>query len=315
MENVEIKRAVPRDSKGNPYPDHKERTLIYFNVRYNHHRDLCLDTTQEVADREEWAECRAVLCLPDSYRETGEPTQLILACHGAGTTVDREKLFSGGIGGTLSCIDAGYAALDIDGSEPDGLTKGCPEHLFAMYKAYLYVIKHYNLTEKVLVHGASMGGMTATNFACMFPSIVLALGLYYPRMNMKSFTTADGHFCLGTWDKTKINADGTTTRDRIMEHFHMDGGWNEERVIGFEPYDNRSFTNQRGEKVVIPPCPIKIWHGTIDTVVDPVISQEYVKAVRRGGCYAELRMIEGIGHKTIPSMRTELRMWFDRFRM
>jgi pimeloyl-ACP methyl ester carboxylesterase len=149
----------------------------------------------------------------------------------------------------------------------------------------------------------------------MFPSIVLALGLYYPRMNMKSFTTADGHFCLGTWDKTKINADGTTTRDRIMAHFHMDGGWNEERVIGFEPYDNRSFTNQRGEKVVIPPCPIKIWHGTIDTVVDPVISQEYIKAVRRGGCYAELRMIEGIGHKTIPSMRTELRMWFDRFRM
>ena len=311
---MEVMRVVPRDSKGNPYPDHKERNLVYFNVRYNHYRDLCTDMTQAVADQEEWAECRAVLCLPDSYSATGEKTQLIIACHGAGSTVDREKHFAGGIGGTLACIDAGYAALDIDGSDTNGLTKGCPEHLFALYRAYKYAIKHFNLTEKVVLHGASMGGMTATNFACMFPSISLCLGLYYPRLNMKSFVTADGHFCLGTWDKTKPGLEGKSARDRIAQYFHMDGCvWNEERVIGFDSFNNRSFTNQAGEKVVIAPCPIKIWHGTADTTVDPVISQEYIKAVRRGGCYAELRLIEGIGHTTLNSMRTELRMWFDRF--
>ena len=164
------------------------------------------------------------------------------------------------------------------------------------------------------MHGASMGAMTATNFACMFPSITLALGLYFPRLNIKSFETDDGHFCLGTWDKTTPGLEGKFTRDRVAQYFHMDDGvWNEERVIGFEPYNNRSFTNQNGEKVVIPPCPIKIWHGTADTVVDPVISREYVSAIRRGGCYAELRMIDGIGHTIIPCMRTELRMWFDRF--
>lgn len=311
---MDVMRVVPRDSQGNPYPDNKERNLVYFNVRYNHHRDLCQDTSREVADKEEWAECRAVLCLPDSYKETGEKTQLIIACHGAGTTVDRDKHFAGGIGGALACIDAGYAALDIDGSAPNGLTKGCPEHLFALYRAYKYAIKHFNLTEQVLVHGNSMGGMTAVNFACTFPSISLALGLYYPRLNMQSFETEDGHFCLGGWDKTTPGADGKSTRDWTAEYFHMEGGlWNEERVIGFEPYHNRSFTNKNGEKVVIPPCPIKIWHGTADTIVDPVITEEYVKAVRRGGCYVELRRIEGLGHKTIDCMRTELRMWFDRF--
>ena len=314
-EAMEILRVVPRDSKGNLYPDNKERNLVYFQVKYNHHRDLCLDTTQEVADKEEWAECRAVLCLPDNYQETGEKTQLIIACHGAGTIVDREAHFAGGLDGALACIDAGYAALDIDGSDPCGLTKGCPEHIFALYQAYKYAIKHFNLTEKVLVHGNSMGGMTATNFANTFPSICLALGLYYPRLNMRSFETEDGHFCLGSWDKTTPKASAVnSSRDQIAEFFHMDKGlWNEERVIGFEPYNGRSFTNERGEKVVLPPCPVKIWHGTADTIVDPVISQEYVKAVRRGGCYAELRMIEGLGHKTIDSMRTELRMWFDRF--
>ena len=137
MIDMEVIRAIPRDSAGNLFPDKKERTLVYFDVKYNNHRDLCLDTTSEVADREEWRNCRAVLCLPESYRESGEKTQLIIACHGAGGIVDREKLCVGGMGGTLKCIDAGYAVLDIDGSHPNGLTKGCPEHTFALYRAYL----------------------------------------------------------------------------------------------------------------------------------------------------------------------------------
>ena len=90
-------RIVPRTSKGNPYTDLKERNLIYFNVRYNHHRDLCTDTTQLVADREEWAECRAVLCFPDSYCETGAKTQLILACHGAGRQLIGKSILPGAL--------------------------------------------------------------------------------------------------------------------------------------------------------------------------------------------------------------------------
>ena len=310
---MEIIRAVPRDLKGNLYPDKKERNLVYFNVKYNHNRHLCDSITPEVDDKEEWDECRAVLCLPDSYSETGKKTQLIIACHGAGTVVDRENLFAGGIGGTLKCIDAGYAALDIDGADRTGLSKGNPEHIFALYRAYKYAIEHFNLTERVVVHGASMGGMTATNFANTFPSICLALGLYYPRLNMRTFKTEDGHECLGTWDKLNPGADGRNKRDQILEYFHMGSDWNLDRVAGFESYNNRSFTNDKGEKVVIPPCPVKIWHGNADTVVDHIVSVEYVKAIRRGGCYADLRIIDGLGHKTIDSMRTELRMWFDRF--
>lgn len=308
------KITVPITASGKPYSDGKERRLIYFKVRYNRYRDLCTSLENAVTDKEEWAECQAVLCLPENYGKTGEKTPLIIACHGAGSTVNEEKCFAGGVAGVLECIDNGYAALDIDGTSPNGLSMGCPEHVFAMYKAYKHAVKHFALTEKVLLYGGSMGGQTATNFACTYPSLCLGLGLYFPRMNIESFTTDGGHFCLGTWDKMQKNAVGSSTHDRVIENFRLENGeWNYENIVGFEPYRNRSFTNEKGEKVVIPPCPIKIWHGTADKVVDPEVSVEYIKAVRRGGCFGVLRLIDGIGHSIIPVMQTELRMWFDRF--
>ena len=73
------------------------------------------------------------------------------------------------------------------------------------------------------------------------------------------------------------------------------------------------FINQNGERVVIPPCPIKIWQGTADTVVDPVMVEEFVNSVRRSGSYIELRMLEGGVHKITDVMREEQLMWFNRF--
>jgi pimeloyl-ACP methyl ester carboxylesterase len=292
----------------------KSRNLIYFKVKYNHARQVEDATANEITDHPDIRECECVLCLPDSYSENGDPTPLIMSFHGAGSRVCEADGKVGGVKYVYDCVDNGYAALDVCGSEPHGLTMGCPEHIYAMYKAYRYAVKNYDLTERVLLYGGSMGGQTSINFACTYPSICLALGEYFPRMNIQTFTTADGHVCLGTWDKTTPNKSGISTRDRTAENFHLENGeWNYDNIAGFEPYNNRSFTNEKGEKVVIPPCPIKIWHGTADTVVDHVVSVEYIKAVRRGGCYGELRLIEGIGHQIIPAMQTELRMWFDRF--
>lgn len=72
--------------------------------------------------------------------------------------------------------------------------------------------------------------------------------------------------------------------------------------------------NADGEKVVIPPCPIKIWHGTADRTIDYMISVGYTEAVRRAGCYIELHLLDGVGHTTTQVMRDELTMWFDRFK-
>ena len=205
------------------------------------------------------------------------------------------------------------AALDVCGSELHGITMGCPEHLFAMYKAYRYAIKHFNLSDRVLISGASMGGHVAMNFTNTFPSIVLAVGIFFPRLNMDS-VTVDGHTCIGTWDKNVVKSMGSSIHDLIIDVYRFPTReWSERNTAGFNAYRTRSFLNSDGERVVIPPCPIKIWHGTADTTVDPMMTEEFVRSVRRSGSYIELHMMEGIEHKITPVMREEQLMWFNRF--
>lgn len=195
-----------------------EERYIFFNVKFNNFREVSGSTANEVLDKEVWDTCECVLCLPSSYTDTGDETPLIISCHSAGAVV-REDVDTGGVAYCGACIKQGYAVLDVCGSKPDGLTLGCPEHIFALHKAYLYAVKHYNLSKRVLVAGASMGGQTAMNFAHTFPGIVVALGLMYPRLNMDS-VNVDGHNCIGTWDKyVKYDKIGCSTHDRIKECF------------------------------------------------------------------------------------------------
>ena len=311
---MEVRKTIrPVSHKLKPMGDDSVREYIFFSVEYNHFRDVSDVVDNEVRDRYEPDECECVLALPDSYTDDGEETPLIISFHGAGSRVCEQENLIGGVPYVSSCIKAGYAALDVCGSEPHGLTMGCPEHMFAAYKAYRYAIRHFNLSERVLVAGASMGGHSAMNFAHTFPSIVTAVGMFYPRLNMEG-VTVDGHYCIGTWDKTKHAEGKPSTHDRIVDIYRFPTpDWCERNTIGFNPHRTRSFLNQEGERVVIPPCPIKIWQGTADTTVDPVITEEFVNSVRRSGSYIEFHKLEGIGHKITPVMKEEILMWFNRF--
>ena len=294
--------------------DGTEREIIFFNVEFNNYRVVGNSIANEVLDRYEPTNCECALYLPDTYTEDGNPTPLIMAFHGAGGRVSAELGKIGGLKHAQSCMDAGYAVLDVDGNVPTGLTQGCPEHLFAAFKAYRYAIRHFNLTEQVLIAGGSMGGHVAMNFANTFPSICLAIGVFYPRLNMDGVQIGD-HYCIGTWDKTKPKKDGgPSTHDRLKEIYRFPSDeWCEENTIGFNPYRTHSFINADGERVVFPPCPIKIWQGTADPTVDPVMVTEFVNSVRRSGSYIEFHLMEGIDHHTNPVMYEELKLWFDRF--
>ena len=288
------------------------REYIFFDIEFNNFREISGSTANEVLDQYVPDTCECVLYLPDTYTEDGFPTPLILSTHGSGGRVSSELEKVGGIPQNTSFMDAGYAMLDVNGSAIHGRTMGCPEHIFALYKAYRYALRHFNLSEQVLVKGGSMGGQTALNFACTFPSLVLAVGLFYPRLNLDGVTVGD-HYCIGGWDKTAATEAGTP-RQRIVKYFRFPSDeWCEENLAGFHPYKNRSFINAGGERVVIPPCPIKVWQGTDDPTVDPVMAQEFVNSVRRSGSYIEFHLMEGVAHRSNEAMYQELKLWFDRF--
>ncbi len=307
-----MKRMIPNSPKGIPLPE-AEGEYIYFTVEFNSFRDVSDSRTTAVRDRYEKALCECVLRLPESYSATGDPTQLVLFCHGSGGRVCAADNRIGGLTQVYGLTDYGYAVLDVNGSIPSGLSMGCPEHLQALYRAYQYAVRNYNLTDRVLIGGESMGGTTALNFLNTYPSIIIAAGLYYPRLNTDGVWVGD-HYCKGTWDKMGKRPDGISPHERTIENYHFPSdAWCEENTIGFNPYRTRSFINSDGERVVIPPCPIKIWQGDADTIVDPVMAEEYVRSVRRGGCYIELRMMEGLEHGFHPTMLPELALWFHRF--
>ncbi len=312
---MEIRKTIrPISHKGKPMSDSSVREYIFFTVDYNHYRDVSDSTANEVRDQVDIRECECVLALPDSYTDDGEETPLIISFHGSGMRVSESENQIGGLAFVTQCINKGYAALDVNGSEPHGRTIGCFEHLMAAYRAYRYVTKKFNLSRQVLIAGGSMGGQTAFNFMGMFPNIVTAAGILFPRLNLET-VDVNGHSCLGSWDKrTAKSADGSPRQHIIDLHRFPIEEWCEQNTIGFNPYRIRSFVNAEGERVVIPPCPIKIWHGTADTVIDHVISEEYTRAVRRAGCYIELHLLDGVGHTTTQVMRDEMTMWFDRFK-
>jgi len=287
--------------------------LIFFEVSYNRHRPVFPTPEPILQDEYREGKCRCVLALPEHDGKGQGKTPLILSFHGAGSTVCQETGEVGGISYADACREAGYAVLDVAGAAPDGLTMGCPEHIFAAYKAYRYAVTHFELQERVLIAGASMGGHVGMNFLNTYPSIVLAAGFFFPRLNMDS-CEVNGHFCLGTWDKTNKRADGESIRDKICRYYHFpDGQWHEENTVGFNPYRSRSFINADGERVVIPPCPIKIWQGMEDETVSPAMTEEFIRCIRRGGGFGEFRPIAGVAHKVHPVMKEELRHWFDRF--
>lgn len=61
------KKIIPCDKNGEPMSAEFKREYIYIiKARFNNFREISGSTENAVLDREEFAECEAVLCLPDS---------------------------------------------------------------------------------------------------------------------------------------------------------------------------------------------------------------------------------------------------------
>lgn len=173
-----IKVTAFYESSGSDFKKPRTGDYEFFSVHVD--RPLAFGGEETPTTQEE-IEC--VLRLPATYQQAGQATQLVLACHGAHGYIQKStttwynsnwKTFMDAL------LAAGYAVFDANifptstGTDVMGYALGSPYYVNVLKKAYDYIRDKYNVTEKIFVHGTSMGGVGATAFALAYPQIVLA---------------------------------------------------------------------------------------------------------------------------------------------
>ena len=138
----------------------------------------CDDETDGMQDEGTMERDYGVVVLPANYQNIGEPTRLIIYCHGAAvnygwsnTRFDSDDLLPG------YWLAEGYAVMDVEGNPYDNRNEHfyMPQAMDCYIAAYNWVIEHYNIKrDGVFLGGRSMGGGMTFNLLrreCPIPII------------------------------------------------------------------------------------------------------------------------------------------------
>lgn len=227
-----------------------------------------------------------ILLLPESYSETGEATRLVISCHGAGGTVKGEK--SQILGQTLAkYLQAnGFALMDMAGlpkaycerfdiDERNNI--GAPIAVDSYVAGYRYCVSRYNLKPEVLVHGASMGGISSTN---------LVLSERVPTLVQTGFCPV-----LDTYHEIWLRpwSDGLP-KTALEKIYSIPGGvYREELITPYNPMEN--------EKLARYPIPVYFWQCADDETVSVRVTERFAAKVNERGGRVRLTVLPAGGHE------------------
>jgi len=262
-----------------------------FTVAVNCHITNECAVTDKVQDKAEMYDDFGMIMLPDSYTDDGTPTRLVISCHGAGGTVSANDSQIEVQELTRYLVANGYAVMDVNGlpekyAEKYGIdirnNIGSPIAISAYVKGYHYCMENFNLKREVLVHGASMGGISSANLVLSGMIHVLAHSAFCPVLDTYNqiflHPWCDGlpKFALGKIYGLDIGDDG----DYIYD---------EAKVAGYNPAKNK--------KAEAYPVPVKFWHCADDPVVPYEVTKKLVDTARANGTVAHLRTFPYGGHE------------------
>lgn len=221
-----------------------------------------------------------LIMLPKSYSDTGEPTRLVINCHGAGGTVTTNDSQVEHQEFTQYLLANGYAVMDTNGlpyqlAEEFGIDLrnniGSPIAVDCYVTAYNYCMEHFNLKPDVFVHGGSMGGISSNNLVLSERIPVIANSALCPVLD--AYNQVFLHPWSGGLPKT---AEG------ILYSFEKDenGEWiyDAEKLRGFDP-----MTSTKKH-----PCPVWFCHSENDNVVNPEYTKRYIARAKDQGVDAQL---------------------------
>lgn len=272
---------------------------------------------------------------PTTYMPYGKPTQVIAMLHGANGSVTRSQVFTtaagndgiGKFGSTnyvlgypLSThlpwgkwreryLQEGFAVLDINGvggdntkTFPDNTHYGAPQAVETLNKAFEYLKEHYNVCDKLLVHGTSMGGALAQTYTRTYPNNVIAVAVFAPaplvyciRFNTNRDDIVSRY---GYTDSEEAEADnfermvGPVPLMRCL-------AWHDGEIteVNWSEIETASDAYNNYEMIETFPVPIRCWQGLSDSVVHPIFSKKLFEAYRRSNSQATLRLCDGVGHE------------------
>ena len=129
--------------------------------------------------------------LPTNYTSYGEPTRLIIVCHGAGANLATYQSNAWKNTNYSFWTDLGYAVMDMYASPAEltgnnsELHYGSPIVVDCYKEGYDYVMEHFNLKQDgVFLIGSSMGGLSSFQIAQSGEFPVIAQVGYCPAIDL-----------------------------------------------------------------------------------------------------------------------------------
>ena len=223
------------------------------------------------------------------------------------------------------------ARMDINGvaisQESDGNSKhwGNPCAIETLDKAWDYLRFNYNVSDKLLLAGISMGAVLAMGYAKCFPGKVAAVACFAPNpfaYSMRYIGADSSSLKESAWQYANHAAAAADNYDHLTGYVVLNK-CQEIDANGFLkeynwPSDKPSTwpANLTDLKLVdYFPVPMRIWQGTADPEVDPNCTKLIVASLRRGNCDVTLRLCLNAGHEVQNEqyVRNEAVSWFKRY--
>lgn len=267
--------------------------IIRFTVPVNSYVYPENDWRDTVTELETITNVNCYLALPDSYDRFGNPTPLIVICHGAGKGIsptlptNQQWLESEDYMRIVNGLKSnGYAVMDCNGYDntiQGADFWGAPSGVSAWTKAIQYVMNNYNVSKYFGIYGFSMGGCTALNLLAQgIPGcVVCALGS--PVINLEAcFTESSG--TRSDMNSAYGEGDGNytfTTRMKVQSPYAKIVGDTTKYAFTYYP-------------------PMRIYFGG-NEVDQSGVNKEYAKelaaAMTSAGAYVQYREVANRGHE------------------
>lgn len=310
--------------------------LYYYISKVKNNILTCVEDTTEIQDDDissAWG-----IMFPKSYNPNGNKTTVIAMLHGASGVVSPGILGysnSGWIAWRQLYLDAGFAVMDVNGygvstsNDQKSQHWGNPASVETLKHAFDFLKQNFNINDKIILQGSSMGGLLSISYALTHPNDVLCVGNFAPAVlsRMAKYQEGGGSYAKSTaiawgYETAQQIVDDKLSRfvgyDLLMKGFFIKDGlvqdidWGEFECDSY--FDNTEVVIKTNFSI-----PYRIWVGSLDNLVPPKLIKMIVKALRNGGSNATYRIYESVGHgmcsgsENTSTLYNEALNWYKRF--